>query len=175
MSDGQAAPKKGMNPILKWLLIGCGTVVLIGILVMASCVYLFKKTVYDPAKAGIAQVRSEAAKQGITVDTSKGLAAGLQSAANQGVVKGMVAEGNAVAAALPAAERPAAQAAYKALDEKKVLLTADDMAELFKAHATYQDAMMANMQAAANGQPKPMDPEASRALLKTIQEVVARH
>ncbi|HXC16686.1 MAG TPA: hypothetical protein VNV60_04520 [Holophagaceae bacterium] len=37
MSDGQAAPKKGMNPILKWLLIGCGTIV---VLMLGSCVLI---------------------------------------------------------------------------------------------------------------------------------------
>jgi hypothetical protein len=175
MTDGQAAPKKGMNPILKWLLIGCGTLVLLCILAFASCVYIFKKKVYDPAKEGIAKVKTEAAKEGITVDTSNGLVAGIQSATNQGVVKSMVAEGQAVVAALPAGERPAAEASYKELDEKKAQLTQEDMADLFKAHAAYQQAMMDNMQNAASGRPKPMDPDASRALVKKIQEIVLRH
>lgn len=171
----QAAPKKGMNPILKWLLIGCGTVVLLCILAFASCVYIFKKSVYDPAKAGIAQVKSEAAKQGITVDTSNGVVAGIQSATYQGMVKSMVAEGQGVIAALPADERPAAEAVYKALDAKKAQMTPEDMADLTKAHAAYQQAMMDNMQNAANGHPKPMDPEASRALVKQIQGIALRH
>jgi len=171
----QAAPKKGMNPILKWLLIGCGTLVLLCILAFASCVYVFKKSVYDPAKASIAQAKSEAAKQGITVDTSNGIAAGIMNATNQGIVRSMVMEGQAVVASLPAGERPAAEAAYKELDAKKARMAPEDMADLVKAHAAYQDAMMANMQAATNGQPKPMDPDASRALVKKIQEIVLRH
>ncbi len=174
MSDGQAAPKKGMNPILKWLLIGCGTIVLLCILAFASCVYLFKKKVYDPAKENIAKMKTEAADQGIQVDTSNGIAAGLMSAANQGVVKSMIAEGQGVIATLPASERPAAEAAYKELDAKKARLSQEDMADLFKAHGAYQQAMMDNMQSATGGHPKPMDPEASRALVKRIQEIVLR-
>ena len=84
-------------------------------------------------------------------------------------------EGQAVVASLPAGERPAAEAAYKELDAKKARMAPEDMADLVKAHAAYQDAMMANMQAATNGQPKPMDPDASRALVKKIQEIVLRH
>lgn len=172
----QAAPKKGMNPVIKWLLIGCGTLVLLVILAFASCVYIFKKSVYDPAKAGIAQVKSEAAKQGISVDTSNGIAAGIMSATNQGIVKSMVAEGPAVITALPADERPAAEAAYKELDEKKAQISAEDMADLIKAHQAFQQSMMQNMPGAVTAQRKtPIDAEASRALVKKIQEIVLRH
>lgn len=170
-----AAPKKGMNPILKWLLIGCGTLVVLMILAFASCVYIFKKKVYDPAAAKVGEAKTELAKQGITVDTSKGVIAGIQSATNQSVVKSMVAEGPAVVAALPPAERPAAEAAYKELDAKKAEMTPQDMADLIQAHGDYQKAMMDNIQNAASGQPKPMDPEASRALLGKIKTVLARH
>lgn len=176
MTDGQAAPKKGMNPILKWLLIGCGTIVLLCILAFASCVYLFKKKVYDPAKEGIAKVKTEAAEQGITVDTSNGFAAGIMSAANQGIVKSMVQEGQAVITALPESERPAAQSVYKELDEKKAQLTAEDMADLMKAHQAFQQSMMQNMPGATTGARRtPLDPEASRALISTIKVVLARH
>ncbi|HZU52361.1 MAG TPA: hypothetical protein VFF77_00575 [Holophagaceae bacterium] len=171
----QAAPKKGMNPILKWLLIGCGTIVLLCILAFASCVYLFKKKVYDPAAAKVNEAKTELAKQGIEVDTSNGVVAGIQSATNQGIVKSMVAEGQGVIAALPVAERPAAEAAYKALDAKKAQMSAEDMADLIKAHAAYQQAMMANIQNATSGRPKPMGPEASRALVKQVQEIALRH
>ena len=171
----QAAPKKGMNPILKWLLVGCGTIILLMILAFASCVYIFKKKVYDPAAAKVSEAKTELAKQGIQVDTSNGVVAGIQSATNQGIVKSMVMEGQAVIAALPADERPAAEAAYKELDAKKAQLNAADMADLIKAHAAYQQAMMDNMQKAAGGQPKPMDPDASRALVKQIQEIALRH
>ena len=171
----QASPKKGMNPILKWLLIGCGTVVLIGILVMASCVYLFKKTVYDPAKEKVNEAKVELAKQGIQVDTSNGVAAGIMSATNQGIVKSMVTEAPAVINALPANERAAAEAAYKALDANKAKVNAQDMADLMKAHEAYQQAMMEHMQKAMSGTPGPMDPEASRAMVKVVQEVALRH
>lgn len=171
MTDGQAAPKKGMNPILKWLLIGCGTLVLLSILVVGGCTYF----VYHKTKEGIAKVKAEAAEQGITVDTSKGFAEGMQNAANQAIVKSMIAEGQAVVAALPADERPAAEAAYKALDANKAKLNADDMADLMKAHQAYQQAMMDHMQKAMGGKPSPMDPDASRALVKVVQEVALRH
>jgi len=170
-----AAPKKGKNPILKWLLIGCGTIVLLMILAFAGCVYLFKKKVYDPATAKMGEAKTELAKEGIQVDTSKGLVAGIQSAANQGIVKSMVAEGQAAVAALPAAERPAAEAVYKELDAKKTQMTEEDMADLLKAHNAYQQAMMQSMQNATAGQPKPLDPEASRALVSGIKVVLARH
>ena len=171
-----AAPKKGMNPILKWLLIGCGTIVLLCILAFASCVYIFKKKVYDPAAAKVSEAKVEMAKQGITVDTSNGLAAGIMSAANQGIVKSMVQEGQAVVAALPESERPAAQAVDKELDGKKAQLTADDMADLMKAHQAFQQSMMQNMPAATTGaRPTPLDPEASRALISAIKVVLARH
>ena len=175
MTDGQAAPKKGMNPILKWLLIGCGTLVLIVILAFASCVYIFKKSVYDPAKEGIAQAKTELAKEGVTVDTSKGMAAGFQSAAYGAMVKGMISEGKAVVAALPAGEQAAANDTYKALGEKAAQLTPTDMTDLMKAHSDYQNTMLATMQSAANGKPAPPDPAASRTLVEKIQEVVARH
>lgn len=171
-----AAPKKGMNPILKWLLIGCGTIVLLCILAFASCVYLFKKKVYDPATAKMSEAKTELAKQGIQVDTSNGVIAGIQSAANQSMVKSMVNEGQAVITALPESERPPAQAVYKELDEKKALLTAEDMADLVKAHQAFQQSMMQNMPGAISGQRKtPLDPEASRALVSAIKVVLARH
>lgn len=171
MTDGQAAPKKGMNPILKWLLIGCGTLVLLSILVVGGCTYF----VYHKAKEKVAEVKAAAAEQGITVDTSKGFAEGMQNAANQAIVKSMITEGQAVVAALPADERPAAEAAYKALDANKAKLNADDMADLMKAHQAYQQAMMDHMQKAMGGKPGPMDPDASRALVKVVQEVALRH
>lgn len=167
----QAAPKKGMNPILKWLVIGCGTIVLLSILVIGGCSYY----VYHKAKEKVAEVKAAAAEQGITVDTSNGIAAGMMSATNQTIVKSMVQEGNAVVIALPESERPAAEAAYKALDANKAKLTADDMADLMKAHEAYQQAMMEHMQKAMSGKPGPMDPDASRALVKVVQEVALRH
>ncbi|MBS1766124.1 MAG: hypothetical protein JST05_01785 [Acidobacteria bacterium] len=177
MSDAPvpAAPKQGMNPILKWLLIGCGTIVLLMILAFAGCVYLG----YQAKKkidAKVAEAKVEMAKQGISVDTSHGIAAGMMNAANQGIVKSMVQEGQAVITALPESERPEAQAVYKELDEKKAQLTADDMADLMKAHQAFQQSMMNNMPAATTGQMKtPLDPEASRALVSAIKVVLARH
>ncbi len=172
MTDGQAAPKSGMNPILKWLLIGCGTIVLLSILVVGGCSYY----VYHKAKEGIAKVKAEAAEQGIQVDTSNGVAAGMQSAANQAIVKSMVQEGQAVIASLPESERSDAQAAYKELDEKKAMLSPQDMADLMKAHQAYQQSMMDNMPSAITGGNKtPLTPEAGRALVSEIKVIVARH
>ena len=171
-----ASPKKGMNPILKWLLIGCGTIVLLCILAIASCVYIFKKKVYDPAAEKMNEAKVEMAKQGIQVDTSNGFAAGIMNAANQGIAKSMVQQGQAVVLALPESERPAAQAVYKELDEKKAQLTPEDMADLMKAHDAFQQSMMQNMPSAVTGgRQTPMAPEASRALVSAIKVVLARH
>lgn len=167
-----AAPKSGMNPILKWLLIGCGTIVLLSILVIGGCSYY----VYHRAKEGIAKVKAEAAEQGIQVDTSNGIAQGIMSATTQGVVKSMVQGGNAVIVSLPESERADATAVYKELDEKKAQLSAQDIADLVKAHQAYQQSMMDNMPSAVTGGNKtPLTPEASRALVSQIKIILARH
>jgi len=44
---GAAQPKKGMGP-LAWIGIGCGVIILIGIIVMGAGAYLFKTKVVDP-------------------------------------------------------------------------------------------------------------------------------
>lgn len=170
-----AAPKKGMNPILKFLLIGCGVVVLLMIVVLAGCVYLGYKA-KQKFDTKVAEAKVEMAKQGISVDTSNGLVSGIQSVTNQTIVSSMVKEGQAVIISLPESEQPDAKAVYKELDEKKSQLTAQDLADLIQAHKAYQESMMNNMPAATTGQMRtPLSPEASRALVSAIKVVLARH
>jgi hypothetical protein len=50
--------KKGMGP-LGWIAIGCGAIVLIGILVFGAGAYMFKKKVVDPFKANPTMAAAE--------------------------------------------------------------------------------------------------------------------
>ena len=148
-----AAPKKGMNPILKWLLIGCGTIVLLCILAFASCVYLVKKKVYDPAKA-------EYQKAG----GAQGISAGLQVTAVEMMQPGVMM-------ALPESERPAAQKAFKDLGDKATQLDAQDTADLRTALDAFNQANAASAQGGHGG----LDAGAARAFVASIQAIADRH
>ena len=131
MSDGQTpatAPSKGMNPILKWLLIGCGTLCLLAILAMASCVWFVKKAVVDP-------VRAEAAKQG--VDLSHGLT---------GVAGAAMGKGAALAVAqaipsLPPGEQEEAKQVALILSVKGSRMSQQDIRDFNEAMQRYQTAV----------------------------------
>lgn len=162
-----AAPKKGMNPILKWLLIGCGTIVLLCILAFASCAYLFKKKVYDPAKASLNQAKAEAAEKGVTIDTSHGMqgfAFSMATASLQGVKP-------AVLMSLPKEEQPTANKAFADLNAKGGLLQPQDMDDISKVLDTYNDSVRTYQEAHGN----PRDPEAARQLVKDLQAIADRH
>ena len=160
MSDGQAAPKKGMNPILKWLLIGCGTIVLIGILVMVLIGYACTR--------GIEHIKQEAAKQGVTIDTSHGLR-GMATSATTAAVQAMQP---AVLLALPKDEQPSAQKAFKDLADKGGMLTDQDMKDLGQAMDDYNRGNHAYAQTHNNN---PLDPDSARKLVSDIQGIADRH
>lgn len=159
MTDAQAAPKKGMNPILKWLLIGCGTLVLLMILAFAGCTYF----VYSKAK----QAKAEMAEKGINLDTSHGLR-GMMTSATATTVQGIEP---AVLMALPKEEHPGAQKAFKALADKGGVLTDEDIQDLGKAMDAYNQANAAY----AKTHTAPFDPDSARRFVKDIQAIADRH
>jgi len=165
MSDAPvpAAPKSGMNPILKWLLIGCGTLVLLSILVVGGCSYF----VYHKAKEGIAKVQAEAAAKGVKLDTSHGV----QGFATSMTTAGVMGMQPMVLMALPKDEQPGAQKAFQDLNAKGGLLTTQDMDDLGKAMDAYSRANH-DYQAAHQ---TPFDPDAARNFVKAIQGIADRH
>ena len=162
MSDAPipAAPKKGMNPILKWLLIGCGTIVLLMILAMAGCAYGCHRV----AKS----LQEDAAKQGVTIDTSHGLRGFATSATTAGVQ----AMQPGVLMALPKDEQPAAQKAFKDLAEKGGQLSDQDMKDLGQAMDDYNRANQAYAKTHNN---MPLDPDGARKFVSDIQGIANRH
>ena len=155
-----AAPKKGMNPILKWLLIGCGTIVLLMILAMAGCVYGCHRV----AKS----FQEEASKQGVKIDTSHGLR-GMATSATTAAVQGMQP---AVLLALPKEEAPTAQKAFKDLADKGGMLTDQDLQDLGKAMDAYN---RTNHDYAQTHNNMPLSPDAARQLVSDIQGIADRH
>ena len=162
MSDAPipAAPKKGMNPILKWLLIGCGTIFLLMILAMAGCAYGCHRI----AKG----IQEDAARQGVKIDTSHGLR-GMATSATTAAVQGMQP---AVLMALPKEEAPAAQKAFKDLVEKGGQLSDQDMKDLGQAMDEYNRANQAYAQTHNN---MPLNPDSARKLVQDIQGIADRH
>lgn len=160
MADAQAAPKKGMNPILKWLLIGCGTIVLLMILAFAGCTYF----VYSKAK----QAKAEMAEKGINLDTSHGLR-GMATSATVTAVQGIEP---AVLLALPKDEHAAADKAFKDLAAKGGVLTDQDMQDLGKAMDDYNRGNQAYAQSHSS---MPLNPDTARAFVRDIQAIADRH
>ena len=152
-------PKKGMNPILKWVLIGCGTIVLLSILAVASCTYF----VYSKAK----QAKAELAENGINIDTSHGLR-GMATSATTTAVMGMEP---VVLLALPKEEHSSAEKAFKDLSAKGGELTDADMKDLGDAMDTF-NRMNHDYQEIHH---TPLNPEAARAFVQSIQLIADRH
>ena len=159
MSEGQAAPKKGMNPILKWIFIGCGTIVLLMILAMAGCAYGCHRV----AKS----IQEDAAKEGVVLDTSHGLR-GMATSATTAALQGMKP---VVLTALPKADQPAADKAFKDIAAKGGQLTDEDMNDLNKAMDAYNRANQAYQQ----GHGSPLDPDAARTFVSDLQAIADRH
>ena len=162
MSDAPipAAPKKGMNPILKWLLIGCGTLVLLMILAMAGCVYGCHRV----AKS----IQESAEQQGVKIDTSHGL----RGFATSATIAGVQGLKPAVLMALPKDEQPAAEKAFKDLSDKSGMLSDQDMQDLGKAMDEYNHANQAYAQTHNN---MPLNPDGARKFVKDIQGIADRH
>ena len=154
-----AAPKKGMNPILKWVLIGCGTIVLLMILVFASCTYFL----YNKAK----QAKAEMAEKGITIDTSHGLK-GMAYSGTVAIIRSMKPM---VMLALPKEDRAAADKAFADISAKSGSLTDTDMDDLNKAMQTYNDSNNAYRESHGT----PMDPDAARKFVSDLQAIADRH
>ncbi len=153
------APPKGMNPALKWVLIGCGGFLLFIVVVLAIATSLFVR------KAR--QVKADLAAKGIQVDTShgfKGAAFGL----TVGLVRSMEP---AVLMALPKEEHPAANKAFADLAAKGSALTHQDMQDLDAAVGDYN---AANKALADAGKP-PFDTDAARRFVKALQTIADRH
>ncbi len=160
MTEGPSpAPPKGMNPALKWVLIGCGGFLLFVVGVLAIAAFLFIR------KAR--QVKADLAARGIQVDTShgfKGVAFGL----SVGLVRSMEP---AVLLALPKEEHPAANKAFADLAAKGSSFTHQDMQDLDAAMRDYNTANKALTDA---GKP-PFDTGAARRFVKAIQGIADRH
>lgn len=160
MDQGPApAAQKGMNPTLKWVLIGCGGFLLFVIVVVAAGTFLFVRKARE--------VRAELAAKGVNVDAShgfKGMAYGL----TVGIVRSMEP---AVLLALPKDEHPAADKAFAELAAKGPSLTDRDMQDL---DAAMKDYNAANKVLTDAGKP-PFDPEAARRFVKAIQAIADRH
>jgi hypothetical protein len=160
MTEGQPpAPQKGLNPTLKWVLIGCGTLMLLAILAAAGIGYF----VYHKAQ----ELRAEMAAKGVHVDTSHGF---------QGMAYGMTvnlvrAMEPAVLMALPKDEHPAADKAFTDLAAKGPSFTGRDMHDL---DAAMRDYNAANKALSDAGKP-PFDTAAARTFVKAIQAIADRH
>ena len=160
MTEGPSpAPPKGMNPALKWTLIGCGGFLLFVTLVLAIAAFLFlRKT---------RQVKADLAARGIQVDTSHGVR-GVAFGLSVGLVRSMEP---AVLLALPREEHPAANKAFADLAAKGSAFTHQDMQDLDAAMRDYNAATKALTEA---GKP-PIDPGAARRFVTAIQAIADRH
>ena len=153
------APQKAMNPTLKWVLIGCGGFLLFVLVVVSVAAFLFIR------KAR--QVKADLAARGIQVDTSRGLR-GTAFGLSIGLVRSMEPT---VQLALPKAEHPAANKAFRDLAAKGPAFTHQDMQDLDSAMRDYHAATKALTDA---GKP-PIDTEAARQFVKAIQAIADRH
>ncbi|HJW08734.1 MAG TPA: hypothetical protein VJ483_03820 [Holophagaceae bacterium] len=134
MIDGQIpapAPSKGMNPALKWVLIGCGTLMFLMMLAMASCVWFLKKKVVDPTRA-------ELQKQGI--DTTHGITGAMTGVAGAAMGMAAGAAGAQAIPSLPPEERKEAQEVFRTLAEKGSRMDQRDIEAYSAALKRFQDA-----------------------------------
>ena len=154
----QALPK-GMNPALKWVLMGCGGFLVLATLAVASCSYVL----YHKAR----QVKAELAARGVRVDTVHGFQ-GVAYGMTVNLIRGMEPT---VLVALPKADHPAADKAFADLAAKGSSLTHQDMQDLDAAMRAYNEANEAQAKA---GKP-PLDPDAARTFVKAIQAIADRH
>ncbi len=158
MTDGQT-PSSGMNPVLKWVLIGCGTIALLMLLALGACTFIG----YRMAQ----RVKQEAEKQGVKIDTShglKGAAYSMTVAAAQGLKPGVLL-------ALPKEEHAAAEKAFTDLGAKGGTMEDQDIKDLSTAIDAYNKANKANF----DGGAKALMPEPARKLVADIQAIADRH
>ena len=160
MTNGQPpAPPKGMNPALKWILIGCGGIFVLALLAASAIGYF----VYHKAK----EAQAELAAKGIHIDAThgvKGMAYGMTVALARGMEPGVLV-------ALPKAEHPQADKAFRDLAAKGSDFTDQDMRDLNAAITAYNVATKAKADA---GHP-PLDEDAARTFVKDLQAIADRH
>ena len=154
-----AAPKQGMNPILKWILIGCGTLVLLMILVFASCTYF----IYHKAK----EAKAKMAEQGVTFDTSHGL----KGMAYSGALLSVQGMRPAVLMSLPKEDQAAANKAFSDLSAKSGSFTDEDMNDVGKAMDAYSKSMNTYQEAHHTA----LDPDAAKKFVSDLQAIADRH
>lgn len=160
MEPGQPqARKPGMNPALKYVLLGCGGILVLSVLSVAGISYL----VYRKAQ----RVKQEWAAKGLSIDTSHG-AKGMAYSMTVSLVRSMEP---AVLLALPKSEHAAADKAFQDLAAKGGALTEQDMKDLDAALKAYN---AANRKLSEAGKP-PFDPGAARTFVQAIQTIADRH
>ncbi|HJU84556.1 MAG TPA: hypothetical protein VJ600_10125 [Holophagaceae bacterium] len=162
MTDGQTpapAPSTGMNPVLKWVLIGCGTIALFMVLALGACTFIG----YRMAK----NAKAELEKQGVKVDTSHGFK-GAAYSMTVGMVQAMKP---GVLLALPKEEHAAADKAFTDLASKSGTFTDQDMTDLSAAMDAYNKANKANFDGGAKG----LLPDPARKFVADIQGIADRH
>jgi hypothetical protein len=138
------------SSVLKWILIGCGGIVLIGLLVMGGCVWFVKGKV-DNAKQSVNKAMKD------TTAEARGPVVALS------VMKpfmGMM---------LAAADKPAMDRMYADLDAKASKLTSQDGMDLKAAMDSYNDS---NRNA---GTDQAARQAAARKLISDTQAVLDRH
>ncbi len=159
MANEQSLPKKAMHPALKWVLLGCGAVLVLGVLGAALIGYSCYR--------GLKHVKAEAAKQGISLDTSHGFK-GLTYSTIIAMVQGLKPT---ILLALPVEEHPAALKAFADLSAKSGSFSAKDMEDVSRVLGTYNQSLHPRQgQAGAT-----LDPGAARSLVQGLQTIADRH
>ena len=139
------------SSVLKWILIGCGGLVLVGLLVIVLLGYLFKKKVVDPVKKSVNEATKNAPAEArgpvVTLSIMKPF-------------MGMM---------LAAADKPAMDKMYADLDAKASKLDAQDGKDLKTAMDAYNES---NRTA---GSDQAARQAAARNLISGAQAVLDRH
>ena len=104
------------SSVLKWILIGCGGLVLVGLLVIVLLGYLFKKKVVDPVKKSVNEATTE----------GKSFAAKMQ-------VVSVAMMKPSVVSLLPVEEHSVVNKAFNDLSAKAAMMTDADNRELQQA------------------------------------------
>ena len=139
------------SSVLKWILLGCGGIVLIALLVMGGCAYLFKKKVLDPAKESVNKAMKDT------------------TAAARGPVVALSVMKPFMGMMLAAADKPAMDRMYADLDAKASKFTSQDGMDLKAAMDAYNESNRTAGSDQASRQ------AAARKLVADAQAVLDRH
>lgn len=166
MTDGQTpapAPSTGMNPVLKWLLIGCGTLM---VLALASCVL-----VTYACRRAVNKMQAELEAKGVKVDTSHGVTGTMTSVAGAAMGMAAGAAGAQAIPSLPPEEQKEAQEVFKTLAEKGSRMDKADIEAYSAALKRFQDATEPVRQAKQEAMSKETDPEKRMKLMQDAMRV----